>query len=153
MTFRRNVPSPEQRAAERAERIARQGITCLPMRTAVMGGATVLPTPTERQKIPAKKRQAIRDSAKGEACTVRLPGVCMGDPAATIWSHARWPAAGKGAATKALDLAGAFACTACDAAYDGNRKPPAGMTRDDVDLAWCMGHFRSLVRLAQKGLL
>ena len=154
MTWTRSPqPTREQRIAERAARNAAQAQTCMPRRAAVMGGETTGPAPAARQKVPGKVRQAIRDSAKGEDCTVRLPGICANSPEATIWSHARWGAAGKGGATKALDLAGAYACTACDAAYDGQRKPPPGYTRDDVDRDWCMGHFRSLVILARKGLI
>lgn len=152
MTWTRSPqPTREQRIAERAARNATQAQTCMPRRAAVMGGGTA--GPVQKADKTAKVRQSIRDSARGEACTVRLPTICTGDPETTIWSHARWGAAGKGGATKALDLAGAYACTACDAAYDGQRKPPPGYTRDDVDRDWCMGHFRSLVILAQKGLI
>jgi hypothetical protein len=98
----------------------------------------------------------IRDSARGEACTVRLIGVCSFDPERTIWSHARWGAqlcdAGRGMATKALDLCGAYACTDCDAVYDGQRAAPH-LTREQIDLDWCLGHFRSIGRLSLKGLL
>lgn len=95
----------------------------------------------------------ITDSARGMDCQVRIPGVCTFDPATTIWSHARWGCAGRGRSIKAIDHAGAYACTSCDAVYDGQRKPPAGMTRDQVDLDWCHGHFRSLLILKEKGLL
>lgn len=94
----------------------------------------------------------IRESARGEECQVRIVGVCTADPATTIWSHARWGAAGKGKSIKALDLAGAYACTACDAAYDGQRQV-IGMKRGEIDADWCMGHFRSLVILRDKGLI
>jgi hypothetical protein len=93
----------------------------------------------------------IRESARGEECQVRLVGVCTGDPATVIWSHARWETAGRGKGLKAPDIAGAYACTACDAAYDGQRRV-IGMNRDDIDLAWCLGHFRSLLILCKKGL-
>jgi len=95
----------------------------------------------------------ITASANGEDCQVRLPGICTHDPATTIWSHARWGAAGRGKAIKALDIAGAYCCTSCDAVYDGQRKPPPGYTRDQVDADWCQGHFRSLVLLKEKGLV
>jgi hypothetical protein len=94
----------------------------------------------------------LRESANGEDCTVRLPG-CPADPAQTIWSHYRGSAGGKGGAIKSTDIAGAFACTYCDAVYDGQRPRPDGMTKEAVDLAWHEGHIRSLVRLGQKGLL
>jgi hypothetical protein len=56
-------------------------------------------------------------------------------------------------ATKSFDLCGAYACTACDAVYDGQMKRPAGMTKADVDLDWLIGHIRSLTILEQDGLL
>jgi len=52
---------------------------------------------------------------------------------------------------KADDIAGAYACTRCDAAYDGQLS--TGMTREALDLDWCMGHFRSLAKLQRKGIL
>lgn len=93
----------------------------------------------------------ITESARGEECQVRIIGVCKRDPQYTIWSHCRHGAAGKGKGIKALDIAGAYACTACDAAYDQLIGVPH-MTRSEVDLDWFMGHLRSLVRLHEKGL-
>lgn len=94
----------------------------------------------------------IRESARGEDCQVRIPYVCTHNPEHTIWSHARWGAAGKGMGRKALDICGAYSCTACDAAYD-QMAGKHDMTRAEIDLAWCAGHFRSLVILANKGLI
>jgi hypothetical protein len=94
----------------------------------------------------------ITQSANGEDCQVRLPGVCTFDPAKTIWSHARHGAAGKGKGIKAIDEAGAYACTACDQAYDQLIGVPH-MTRSEVDLDWFHGHLRSLVILKEKGLI
>lgn len=99
------------------------------------------------------KTTAIRQSARGEECTVRIPGICTFDTAATIWSHYRGQAGGKGFAIKSIDEAGAYCCTACDAVYDGQRSRPPGMSKDDVDLAWLQGHIRSLVTLKRKGLI
>jgi len=93
----------------------------------------------------------IRKSANGEDCQMRLPGICTHDPATTIWSHARWGSAGRGKSIKALDEAGAYTCTRCDAAYDGQLKTV--YTRDQIDADWCQAHFRSLVILKQKGLI
>ena len=95
----------------------------------------------------------ITESARNEDCQVRIPTICTFDPATTIWSHGRWYSAGRGKSIKALDIAGAYACTSCDAVYDGQRKPPPGYTREMVDADWCQGHFRSLILLAQKGLI
>jgi hypothetical protein len=98
------------------------------------------------------RSEKLRQSAKGEDCLVRIPG-CPSDPAQTIWSHYRGSAGGKGGSIKATDIAGAYACTYCDAVYDGQTPRPDGMTKAEVDLAWLEGHVRSLVRLQQKGLL
>lgn len=84
---------------------------------------------------------------------MRIPAICTYNPETVIWSHARWNAAGRGKSIKAVDVAGAYACTSCDAVYDGQRPPPRGYTREQVDKDWCMGHFRSLVLLDQKGLI
>lgn len=118
-----------------------------------MAPARTQPTNPVPPKLEDRKSQAIRDSARGEECTVRIPGVCTGDPTHTIWSHAPLGAAGKGGQIKALDLCGAYSCTACDAALDQGRGLPAGYTRSLVLLDWFMGHMRSLVRLRQKGLV
>ncbi|MDE1179480.1 nuclease domain-containing protein [Paraburkholderia sp.] len=99
------------------------------------------------------RNKKIRESARDEECLVRLPGACLHRPDATIWSHYRGSAGGKAGALKADDLCGAFACTACDAVYDGQRPPPEGMTYSDVVVAWHEGHIRSIVRLHEKGVI
>lgn len=95
----------------------------------------------------------ITASANGQDCQVRYTGICTYDPATTIWSHCRHGAAGRGKAIKALDLAGAYACTACDAVYDGQTPRPEGMTRVDADVDWFMAHLRSLVILRDLGIV
>ena len=93
----------------------------------------------------------ITESARGEDCQVRYIGVCCYDPAQTIWSHTRHAAGGKGKGIKALDVAGAYACTPCDAAYD--QMQGTDMSRAELDMDWFMGHLRSLVILSRKGLI
>lgn len=151
---------PKERArdyeADKAARTAaNRKALCTPARTlhtATMTGSTVLPKAAGKGKPQAKVRHDIRQSAKGEECTVNLPG-CPWDPEKTIWSHARWILAAKGGTTKSVDLAGAYCCTYCDGVYDGQTPRPEGWTQEMVDSAWSIGHFRSLVRLAEKGLL
>lgn len=103
-------------------------------------------------KVHGRVDQRIRDSARGEQCQVRIVGVCTGSPEHTVWSHAPLGAAGKGRGIKAVDLAGAYCCTACDAVVDGQAPLPPGTTRESVLLDWFMGHMRSLVLLVRKGL-
>lgn len=122
---------------------------------AVMGRA--LQSHQSRPRDPIVTRgNRIKESARGKECQVRYVGICARDPACTIWSHARWGAqlgeGGKGMGTKADDLAGAYACTACDSAFD--QMTNAGdMTRAELDLDWCLGHLRSLGILQRDGLI
>jgi hypothetical protein len=156
MSFGRRYDPEQHRAEREAERQANAAALVASARDVQWGrqdGGTVLPRTPGAGKPQGKVSQAIRDSARGEECLMALPGVCLNNSEATIWSHARWPEAGKGGATKALDLAGCYACTACDAVYDGNKKRPAHLTQAQVDLAWFFAHLKSLVRLAEKGLL
>lgn len=109
--------------------------------------------PTAIPKTAPRVVQSIRDSARGEECTVRIVGVCSHDPAKTIWSHAPMQAAGKGRGIKSLDVAGAYCCTACDAVIDRQAALPSGVSYDRAMLDWYAGHMRSLVILSRKGLL
>jgi hypothetical protein len=95
----------------------------------------------------------IRESARNEDCTVRLPDTCKWLPEYTIWSHAPFSSGGKGRSIKAIDECGAYACTACDAVVDGQAPPPQGYSKQDVTVAWFHGHLRSLVILKKKGLI
>lgn len=149
--------SPERKPARQID------YTPTPRRTVVGSGLLAQamamngPEPVGRAigallKTPDRKDQRIRDSARGEECLVRLPG-CPSDPAMTIWSHNRHGRAGKGAGIKSLCLNGAYACTHCDAIYDGQLPLPEGWTREAVELAWYGAHAESLVRARQKGLV
>lgn len=104
-------------------------------------------------KTSDRKSQSIRDSARGEDCTVRIVGACNFDPATTVWSHAPMLAAGRGMGMKALDLNGCFACACCHDVVDGRRPLPPGASSTSVLIDWFNGHMRSLVRLRQKGLI
>lgn len=155
MSWSRPPITPEQR---REETLARrhapvQQSAVKPLHRGVMEGAVQPVDQPQRAKIERKVRQNLRDSARGEPCQVRYIGVCCHDPEKTILSHARWGDAGRGKATKAFDLAAAYCCVPCDQAYDGQTRMPAGYTREKLDLEWALGHFRTLVRMAEKGLV
>lgn len=137
--------APEKREAKQVQYVAR------PREVATARVELPMAQPVPKTAEPHDQR--IRDSARGEECTVRIVGACTHDPAHTIWSHAPLQAAGKGRGWKSIDLAGAYCCTACDAVIDGQRPMPPGATRNSVLLDWFMGHMRSLVILKQKGLV
>jgi len=98
------------------------------------------------------RNKKIRDSARGKECLMNLPG-CCGGTESTIWSHYRGEAGGKGMALKADDLCGAYACTHCDAIYDGQKPAPAGWTRGMICLSWYGAHIRSIVTLHHEGVI
>lgn len=143
--FKAKAKAPERREAKQVQYVARP--------REVATASVALPMAQPVLKTPDAHDQRIRDSARGEACTVRIVGACTHDPAHTIWSHAPLQAAGKGRGWKSIDLAGAYCCTACDAVIDGQRPLPPGANRDSVMLDWFHGHMRSLVILKQKGLV
>jgi len=95
----------------------------------------------------------ITESARGEECQIRIPGVCTHNPEQTVWCHANGLSAGKGVGLKSIDECGAYGCFACHSVYDRRASPPHGMTRQDVESYFADGHFRSLVKLKEKGLL
>lgn len=111
--------------------------------------STVMPAKLSRQ---ARTNDAIRDSANGEECHMRLPGACNGRTDTTVWSHYPGLDGDRGMGLKALDLCGCYTCSGCHDVIDGRAPPPAGMTRAEVVLGWMFGHLRSLVTLARKGL-
>lgn len=98
------------------------------------------------------RNQKIRDSARGKECLMRLPG-CAGGTESTIWSHYRGGNGGKAMALKADDLCGCYACTHCDAVYDGQKPRPMGMDQTDVELAWYDAHIQSIVILHAEGVI
>jgi hypothetical protein len=132
--------------------------TVQPVARAVMATADSIATGRAAEQAPKLPRevrtvQAIRDAARDEPCTLRIPSVCTGDPATSVWAH--WPGidGDRGMGLKALDLAGAIACAACHDVLDMRAKAPAGYSRQQIELDFLHGHMRSLVVLARKGIL
>ena len=81
---------------------------------------------------PAKV-PAMRNAARDERCTLRLP-CCNGDTATTVLAHLRmfgWA----GMAQKPADYKAVFACHACHDALD-RRAEDAPWGYDDILRAW-----------------
>lgn len=93
----------------------------------------------------------IRESARGEQCQIRIPGVCNGNPETVVWCHANGSAAGKGIGMKSHDILGAYGCSSCHDAYD--RRSKSEWARWEVELDFWEGHARSVVLLIEKGLI
>jgi len=95
----------------------------------------------------------ITRSARGEQCTIRLPGICNYDPSTVVWAHSNRSADGKGIGYKASDEAGAYACYACHCVYDRQRPRPKGMTLEYVESKFTLAMEESKQILIGKGLL
>lgn len=110
---------------------------------------------TTRTKPPATKRaraaaaSKIRKSAKGQACLVRLPGVCNHDPATTVAAHIRI-AGTCGMGIKPSDLLTVRACHAC---HDEIDRRTQILPADDVRLYVHEAHCRTLVEYEREGLI
>lgn len=153
MTLTRSAPmkrggfkakAPERREAKQVQYVAR------PREVAI--AAVPLPMAKPVLKTPEPWDQRIRNAARDEECSIRIPGVCNGRTDTTVWCHLPGIDGGRGMGFKAIDLCGAFGCFACHNVLDGRAPLPAGLTRTSVMLDFFHGHMRSLVRLKQKGL-
>lgn len=98
----------------------------------------------------------ITDSARGEQCLVRIPGVCNRDPETVVFAHLN----GGGLAMKHPDTEGAYCCSACHDVLDG-RVPPVGYvgktelqyTKEELTLWFHEGAVRTRRKLIDKELI
>jgi hypothetical protein len=95
-----------------------------------------------------RKSKAIRDSARGEACTMQTP-YCNHDSNTTVWCHSNKQYHGKGAGLKAYDIFGFYGCSSCHDWFD-----------KDTTVSWsqkaswyALANARSAIILLEKGLL
>lgn len=67
-------------------------------------------------RVPPIRSKAIRRAARGQRCTLNLPGICNYDSETVVLAHIRDDHFGR--SQKASDTSGMFCCSACHAAYD-----------------------------------
>jgi hypothetical protein len=70
--------------------------------------------------------QKLRDSAKGQQCTLQIAGVCCHDPQRTVLCHIGDETKGMG--NKANDWSAAFGCDRCHEAIDHHKLRKADET-------------------------
>lgn len=97
------------------------------------------------QKGPSGVSKALRDFARGQECTLRLP-CCNHDPETTIHAHLRY-FGWAGIAQKPVDFLGIHACSSCHAAQEDKSLEAVGFE----DLLRAMGETQ--LRLHRAGLL
>lgn len=95
----------------------------------------------------------IRQSARGEDCTINLPGVCNYNLESVVWAHSNRYEHGKGMGLKAKDEHGAYACYDCHMTYDRQRKRPEHLSLENVEDAFTMAMIKSRQILKDKGLI
>lgn len=92
----------------------------------------------------------LRDSARGEICTVQIAGVCNGNVETTVLAHLRFAGFG-GMGKKPDDLIALYACSACHDRLDGRTGP--FLDRDDWHFYALRGLARTHVRMVETGVL
>ncbi len=63
----------------------------------------------------------LRDSARGQQCTLNISGVCNYNSETTILAHL--PDESNGMGKKADDISSCFACSSCHTAIDTHKVP------------------------------
>lgn len=85
----------------------------------------------------------ITDSARDQKCTIRLPNICNGNSATTVFCHLSGVRFGHGVGIKTLF--GAYGCSSCHDAIDGRIK--SDLSQDYIKLAHKDGVFETLLHI------
>jgi hypothetical protein len=107
----------------------------------------------KRLKATRPKMTPIRRSAKGEACTLMIPGICNGDTSTTVLCHSNRLEDGKGMGLKAPDTEACYGCSACHDVLDGRRPRPAWLSQEALDMAFDRARANTQKKLKEKGLM
>jgi hypothetical protein len=94
----------------------------------------------------------LRDSARGQDCTLRLPGICQGGTDTTVLCHMPSHIGLKGMGMKVPDYWACFGCHACHDVIDG-RKPDDTLGRRLIDAYTLAGMERTWEIWFDAGLL
>ena len=97
-----------------------------------------------------REPKKVRDSARGEQCCVRLPGVCSFDPETTVFAHISKVRQGHGMGIKTDK--GSYACSKCHDVVDSRAPLPKHLSKMEVVIAFYEGVFETQDRLFKKGL-
>jgi hypothetical protein len=92
----------------------------------------------------------VRESARGENCTFRIPGVCNCNPETTVYCHTNRLKDGKGMGIKSKK--GAYGCSCCHDVVDGRRPRPEGMSVEQLDMIIDRAVSETDALLISKGL-
>lgn len=88
----------------------------------------------------------LRASARGQTCTLAIPGICNHDRATVVLCHA--PSEFKGLGNKSHDFHAAFGCSQCHETLDQHR-----IERWEECFYWLRGIQRTQAHWFEKGLM
>lgn len=102
------------------------------------------------QKVKPIHSQKMRDSARGEDCSLQIASACNHDPSTTVLCH--FPDETHGMALKADDLSAGYGCSACHDIADGRVEH---WDWNDDTRHWYMrrSQTRTLRRMIEKGVI
>jgi len=89
--------------------------------------------------------KVIRDSARGEDCTLRIPGACNYNPETTVLAHV--PCGMGGMGMKSPDLIAVYACSGCHDALDSR----TGIEAEGWEVVRALAETQ--MRLLEKGII
>jgi hypothetical protein len=96
----------------------------------------------------AMNEKRIQESARGEDCTVRLPGICCFNPETTVFAHLNGVRFGHGVGKKTRW--GCYACHSCHLELD---RRTTLLDKDVVKMAHYEAVIETLDKLVEKGLI
>jgi hypothetical protein len=91
----------------------------------------------------------VMDAARGEVCTLNIPGICNYDADTTVCAHLSYSEGGGARLTGPLSVA--FACSDCHDAVD--RRTDVDLDSRDRDFYLRRGQTRTINRLIAKGVV
>ena len=117
------------------------------------GTKKAAPAPRAKMKSKGPKMTPIRKAAKGQDCTLRIPGVCNWDPETTVLCHSPFLESGRGMGLKAPDTEACFGCCNCHDVLDRRVPWPSWMTPFKLEGAFIGARNLTHEVLRKKGLL
>jgi len=96
-----------------------------------------------------RKYQKLRDSARGEDCTLRIHPYCNENPETVVLCHLP---SGSGMGQKSPDWFAVYACSGCHDIID-YRNPAHNLSNFQLEEARSMGLYRTWDRMIEKGLI
>ena len=96
-----------------------------------------------------RKFQKLRDSARGEECTLRIHPYCNGNPETVVLCHLP---SGSGMGQKSPDWFAVYGCSACHDIIDKRKTVKITEELDYLDILQG-ALFRTWERMIEKGLI